>query len=145
MKHSQLRSVAHSLAASLGGGVSLITGSYDLDLYGDAALSPGRELTIDLMNGKVMKGIPSPSLSVAVQRIPREFDRLCGAAGFSRDDCRVATACFYWDPRQSGFRLTIEDNSGQASETEYTGSPAKRVLERDDKGRVRRVPIRRLK
>jgi hypothetical protein len=113
VKQNQLLSVAHSLADSLGSGISLMTGCYELGLYGDAALSPENRVSIDLLNGKIIGGSPSQSLLVAVQRIPREFERLCNAAGFSMDNCRRAEAQFFSGPTRFGscFSLkTVQDN-----------------------------------
>lgn len=144
MKHGQLRSVAHSMADSLASGVSLMTGIYDLHVYEDALRSENGVLTVDLLNGKVIKGEPSANLAAAILCLPREFDRLCRADGFSRSDCRNAVAHFHANKFSRGFTLFVEDKSGQATETDFQGVPARRVIETDRFGRLRRRPIRRL-
>lgn len=144
MKRGQLRSIAHSLADSIASGISLMTGSYELDLYGDAAKSPGGELSVDLLNGIVVKGTPSSELSTAISRLSAHFDRLCQSAGSSRNDCHAAIAHFHSMPTSSGFTLVIEDSAGQVTETDYEGIPAHRVLERDPRGNPRRTAIRRI-
>ena len=144
MKHSDIRSVAHSIADSLASGVSLITGFSHLRVYDDAARSAGRVLTIDLLNGKVVKGNPSSDLASAMVRILTEFDRLSRAKGFDRRDCRAALAAFHADQITPGFTLIIEDISGRITETDYEGVPARRVSELDHLGRRRRKAMRHL-
>ena len=144
MKHGQLRAVAHSIADSLAGGVSLMTGFYDLRIYEDAMRSEGGILTVDLLNGRVVRGTPSTDVVAALLRIPKEFDRLCSAKGFVRSDCRRALAHFHTTPITQGFTLVIEDNSGRITEADFHGVPARRVMELDHLGRLRRRAIRRL-
>lgn len=145
MKHGQLRSIAHSLAASLASGVSLITGFYDLDLYGDARNSPDGKLSIDLLKGKIMDGNPSPQLIAAVSSLGPEFHRLCEAEKISPKDCRSAKAYFYAYLNREGFTLVVEDTTGKVTETDYEGSSAQRAFERDALERNRRKAIRRIR
>ncbi|MGA0615863.1 hypothetical protein [Paracoccus sp. KR1-242] len=142
MKHGQLRSVAHNLADSLASGVSLITGFCDLHVYEDAMRSEGGVLTIDLLNGQVITGTPSPDLAAAVLRIPEEFDRLSRGKCLSRGECRSALAHFHANQVMHGFTLVVEDSSGRVTETDFQGVPARRVSELDHLGRVRRSAIR---
>lgn len=69
-EHGQLRSVAHSIADSLASGVSLMTGFYDLHVYEDALRSENGVLTVDLLNGKVIKGKPSSDLAAVLLCLP---------------------------------------------------------------------------
>lgn len=144
MKRGQLRSIAHSLADSIAGGISLMTGFYELDLYGDAAKSPDGKLSVDLLNGRVIEGTPSAELSTAISSLSLHFDRLCQTASIARGDCRAANAYFYATPTRTGFTLTIEDGAGRVTETDYEGTPAHRVLERDPRGNTRRIAIRQI-
>ena len=121
-----------------------MTGFYELDLYGDAAKSSGGKLTVDLLNGLVIEGGPSPELAIAISRLRFHFDRLCQTAGISRDDCRAANAHFYATPTRVGFTLIIEDALGRVTETDYEGIPAHRVLERGPHGNAKPRAIRRL-
>lgn len=145
MKHGHLRSVAHSIADSLASGISLMTGFYDLNVYDDAMRSDDGTLTVDLLNGKVIKGAPSSDLASAILRLPAEFDRLCRAKGFERHDCRSALAHFHTSQTAQGFTLIVEDNFGKITEADYEGVPARRVLELDHLGRARRKAIRQLR
>jgi hypothetical protein len=144
MKHGQLRSVAHSIADSLACGISLMTGFYDLRIYDDAMRSENGVLTVDLLNGRVVTGTPSTNVASAVLRIPKEFDRLCSAKGLARSDCRRALAHFHANPITQEFTLVVEDSSGRITEADFQGAPARRVMELDHLGRIRRRAIRRL-
>ncbi len=142
MKHGKLRSIAHNLADSLAGYVSLITGVYDLDLYKDAGQSPNGELVIDFLNNKIISGNPSPNLIKAVSRLQPEFNRLCESEKVSRINFRNAKAHFYANEIRCGFTIIVEDNNGKITETDYSGIPAQRVFQLDSQGRRRRKPIR---
>jgi hypothetical protein len=144
MKHSQLKSIAHSLAASLASGCSLMTGVYDLDIYDDAGRSPGNELIVDLLNGVVVAGAASPQVSAAVVQLPPNFRRLCAAADVACCDGVGATARFYVTAVHAGFHLVVADSDGRVTETEYEGTQARRALELDAKGKIRCRAIRRL-
>ena len=120
-----------------------MTGFYELDLYGDAAKSPDGKLSVDLLNGRVIAGTPSPELSAAISRRSLHFDRLCATAGIARGECQAANAHFYATSQRTGFTLAIEDGAGRVTETDYEGTPAHRVLERDQRGNPRRRAIRR--
>lgn len=145
MKHAKLRAVAHNLADSLASGVSLLTGAYELDLYGDAARAPGERLVLDLMNGAVIEGALSPALATALARLGPEFARLCAAAGTEPGDCRRAIARFHARAGACGFTLLIEDRAGRTTEADYEGTPAHRARDRDAQGRIRRRPVRRIR
>ena len=140
MKRGQLRSIAHSLADSIAGGIRF----YELDFYGDSPESPDHKLSVDLINGCVIEGTPSPELRAAISRLSSHFDRLCQTAGISLDECRAANAYFYVTPRRIGFTLAIEDQAGRLTEADYNGVPARRSLELDQRGNLRRKPIRRI-
>jgi hypothetical protein len=144
MKHSQLKSIAHSLAASLASGCSLMTGGYDLDIYDDAGRSPGNELVVDLLNGEVVAGSPSPQVREAISHLPRNFKRLCDVAGVAGGDGPRATARFYVSTVHAGFHLVVADRAGRVTETEYAGTQARRALELDAKGKIKRKAIRHL-
>lgn len=51
-------------------GVSLMTGFYDLHVYEDALRSENGVLTVDLLNGKVIKGKPSSDLAAVLLCLP---------------------------------------------------------------------------
>ncbi|HWK14401.1 MAG TPA: hypothetical protein VNS02_08405 [Rhizobiaceae bacterium] len=119
-----------------------MTGFYGLSIYEDAMRSDGGILTVDLLNGRVIKGIPSSGLASAILRIPAEFDRLCRAKGLGRNDCKSALAHFYTSQTAQGFTLVVEDSLGKVTEADYEGIPARRVVELDHLGRARRKAIR---
>lgn len=144
MKQDDIRSVAQSIADSLASGVSLMTRFFDLRVSEDALRSEDGILIIDLLHGVVVAGRPSADLVAAVALLPREFDRLSCSRGFESKDCRRALASFQVDQITRGFRRVVEDISGRVTETDYEGSPARRVKDLDPLGRRRRRPVRPL-
>lgn len=54
MKHAELRSIVHNVADSLGSGIGLMIGHYEMDVYGDAERSRERAITVDFLHGVVI-------------------------------------------------------------------------------------------
>lgn len=142
MKHNKVIGIVHNVAASLAGGVSFMTGFYDLDIYGDTERSEGRRLSIDLLAGKVVLGRPSESVRIAVTRIPKELARLCEREGGNVAEIKKAEVTFSTGPSGPAFTVFIEDETGRSSETDYHGYISERPKEVDQRGRVRRRPTR---
>ncbi len=143
MKHEKLQAIVHNVADSLGSGVSLMTGFYDLDVYTDARNSPKKALRLDLMAGVVTEGEARANLVAALQRVPGALAAQCAKAGFSWEDLRRAEVVFRVDTVKPGFTILVEDRSGKVTETDYLGSPAKREKVLDAYGRVAPKPSRR--
>jgi hypothetical protein len=142
MRHEAYRAIAHNFAHSLACGVSLSTGFYELDVYGDAATSPGGKLRLDLLNGKVLEGEANKDLQTALARIPPLFAEGCRRSGGSLTDLRCAEATFSRSGSEEGFVLEIEDSKGQRSATDYSGSESKRTRDLDRHGQLARRPAR---
>ena len=47
MKHAERRAIVHNVADSLGSGIGLMIGHYEMDVYGDAQRSPEGAITVD--------------------------------------------------------------------------------------------------
>lgn len=142
MKLGVIRAVAHNYAHSLASGISLATGFHELDVYRDAATSPGGRLRLDLMNGKVLEGVASADLVVALSRIPPLFAEGCRRAGGSREDVKRAEAMFSFSGLEEGFILEIEDMKGRRSAADYSGSGSRRSRDLDRHGHLVRRPAR---
>jgi hypothetical protein len=143
MKHDVLRSVAHNIAASLAGGVSLLIGVYDLDVFGDARRSETGEINIDFLNGTISGVEPSPKLTNAVRLYRDALPILCGKHEVSVSDFAALTACYWYTPTASHFVVTIRDRTGRESATEYSWPDGHRTITMDNEGRRRPKAIRR--
>ncbi|MCW1920417.1 hypothetical protein NX862_16770 [Rhodobacter sp. KR11] len=142
MKHAKLQAIVHNVADSLGSGISLMTGFYDLDVYRDAHNSPGKTLRLDLLGGVVMEGDARANLIAALQRVPEALAAQCTKAGVSWDDFHRAEVVYRVDTVGPGFTILVEDRAGKSTETDYMGSPAKREKALDAYGRVVPKPSR---
>jgi hypothetical protein len=56
VKFRQLESIAHNLADSLGSGVGLLVGIYELDIFGEARRSVEGYITVDFLKGTTSRG-----------------------------------------------------------------------------------------
>jgi hypothetical protein len=140
VKHAELRSIVHNVGDSLGSGIGLLIGVYEMDVYGEASRSQDGSLTIDLLAGRVTEGTASSSLAEAVSMYRDALAKLCSKAGGSISELREATVRYWSDPLGCRFAVTIEDTSGRRSTTEYVGVPGKRPKVMDALGRLRPKP-----
>ncbi|PZN94214.1 MAG: hypothetical protein DCF29_25710 [Alphaproteobacteria bacterium] len=126
IKFGELRSVVHNAADSLGSGIGLMIGVYDMDIYGEAGCSPGGAIVVDFLTGKVIEGEASESLRNAVELYRTAFDQLCVRHGVEPWAFKVATASFGTDPSLGRhFTVHVEDREGRAATDRFLGSPGK--------------------
>jgi hypothetical protein len=143
MKHDELRSIAHNIADSLASGIGLLIGVYDMDVFGEAARSPERFITVDFLTGEISSGQPSESLAKAAMLYCEALPRLCAKHGTSVSAFRELVACYYGGGLRTRFVVTIEDEAGRRSSTEYGATPGQRVKILDSLGRLRPKPMQR--
>lgn len=140
MKHGELRSIVHNVADSLASGIGLLVGVYGADVFGEAQASTNSALTVDFLNGTIVEGEASASLTDAVSRYGDALAKLISDAGGSTASLKEAKVRFWSDPLAKRFAVTIEDSTGRRSATEYAGIPAKRIKTMDYLGRLRPKP-----
>lgn len=140
MKHAELRAIVHNVADSLGSGIGLMIGHYEMDVYGEAQRSREGSITVDFLQGSVIEGEPSPSLTRSVALYRDAFVMLCSKSGGSVTDFVEAKARFWSDPLDRRFSVIVEDRSGRRSTTDYSGNPGQRVKVLNDLGRLRPRP-----
>jgi hypothetical protein len=138
MKHERLCEIAHNFADSLASGLGFVVGYCPTDVFGEAATSPGGVIEIDFLHGSIVKGRPSPGLKSAAVIFGQAFPDFCRKNGAEVTDFQSFLAAF--DAKGGGTRtmLTVVDNNGRRSLTEYDGVPLKRLRVLDALGRVRR-------
>lgn len=142
MKHSSLQAIVHNVADSLGSGISLMTGFYDLSVYSDARNSPNGILKVDLLRAVVVEGDAGVNLLAALKRVPTALMEQCEKAGGSWDEYRRAEVIFHGNQSGPGFTIIVEDQTGKLTETDYLGFPAKRAKAIDVYGRLIPRPSR---
>ena len=140
MKHSELHAIVHNVAASLGAGVSMLTGFYTLDLFGNAASSKDRRVTIDFITGCVIEGQPDRSTVIAAGLSAGALRRLVSEAGGSIADLTEASATYFGNRT---FTVSVTDAGGKKTSADYQDHSGKRIRELDQQGRIRRRPARR--
>jgi hypothetical protein len=143
MKHNELRSIAHNVADSLASGIGLLIGVCEMDAFGEAVGSPERYITVDFLTGRISGGKPSEYLAKAAKLYCEALPRLCKRHGVSVSAFRELTARYYGSGLRTRFLVTIEDEAGRRSSTEYGGTPGQRVKILDTLGRLRPKPVRK--
>jgi hypothetical protein len=142
MKHDELRSIAHNVADSLASGIGLLVGLYEMDVFGEAGRSQEGFIIVDFLTGTVSGGQPSQSLEEAVVRYRDALPKLCQKHATSIDAFRELTVRYSAgrsaeDISGRRFVVTIEDQTGHRTSTEYGGLPGQRVKILDHLGRLR--------
>lgn len=140
MKHAELRAIVHNLADSLGSGIGLMIGHYETDVYGEALRSPAGAITVEFLEGTIIEGDPSASLTQFLSLYRDALANQCLKAGGSINDFVVAQARFWSDALSWRFCVTVAGKDGRASTTDYAGNPAQRVKILDPLGRLRPRP-----
>lgn len=121
-------------------GLGFVIGHYPMDVFGEAASSPEALIEVDFLNGRVVRGKPSGSLEIAATLFAKALPEFCESNGAKASDFKVLSATF--DATSLGQRvlLSITDQSGRSSTTEYRGVPLKRLKVLDGLGRIRKKP-----
>ncbi|MEO6215114.1 MAG: hypothetical protein ABIO86_03715 [Sphingomonas sp.] len=140
MKHAELRAIVHNVADSLGSGIGLMIGHYEMDVYGEAQRSPEGAITVDFLQGTVIEGEPSASLAASVALYRDALANLCSKGGGTLADFAEAKARFWSDALNRRFTVTVAGQDGRRSTTYYAGIPGQRVKILDALGRLRPKP-----
>ena len=142
MKHDELRSVAHNVATSFAGGCSFLIRVYGLDVLAAVRQSPDRKITVDFLRGVISGASPSSPLAKAVALFPPALPALYEKHGISASAFKEMTACYWATLQGIRFTVSVVDQSGHATKTEYSGYDGQRTKILDAAGRVRPKPIR---
>jgi hypothetical protein len=134
MKSGILRAIAHNVADSLGSGIGLLIGVYEMDVFGEAERSPSKSINIDFLDGKVAGARVSSTLAGAVTKYREVLPKLCEKHGATIDDFKMLTVEYSSSRR---IVVTVQDRIGRRYVDEYVGTPAKHVKVLDTLGRVR--------
>lgn len=128
MKFDTLKSVGHSIADSLGSGICLLIGYYDVDIFSEAADSSEGYIEVDFLTGNTTGSPASASLSRAVGLFRDKVSEQCKKQGadysrLAKLSVRFGTDAVY-GPH---FSVTVEDIDGRKSIEQYVGRPGRRL------------------
>jgi hypothetical protein len=135
MKMGVLRAIAHNVADSLGSGIGLLVGVYEMDVFGEAKRSPNRTIIVDFLKGKATGARVSSVLAGAITKYREALPKLCAKHGATIDDFKALTAKYSSFNRR--IVVTVQDRIGRCYVDEYVGIPAKHIKFLDKLGRVR--------
>jgi len=147
MKIGTLRAIAHNIADSLGSGIGMLIGVYEMNVFGEAKKSPGGVITIDFLAAKATHGKVSPAMAAAIAKYRKALPNLCARHGASIEDFKSLTARYSTDSFNRRIVVRVRDRVGRCYVDEYIGTPARRVKVTDRLGRIRtkRGRIRNIK
>jgi hypothetical protein len=137
MKFRQLESIAHNIADSLGSGVGILVGAYEMDIFGESTRTPEGFIEIDFLTGKAVGGKVSRSLAREVSLYRLGLVRLCNKHMVSRWAFSELSARYSVDRFERHTVVSVRDHLGRRSVKEYVGCPGRRIRILDRLGRVR--------
>ena len=142
MKHDRLCAIGHNLADSMASGLAFVIGYHPMDVFGEAASSPGGVIEVDFIKGGILRGEASENLKAAAARFAEALPLFCQENGAEAGDFAVLSASFEATALEQRVLLAVTDRNGHSSTTEYAGVPLKRVRVLDSLGRIRKTPRR---
>ena len=137
MKIGTLRAIAQNVADSLGSGIGVLIGVYEMDVFGEATTGPGGVIGIDFLAAKVTRGKVSPALAAAIAKYRKVLPILCAKHGASIEDFKMLAASYSTDTISRRIIVKIRDRIGRRYVDEYIGTPARPVKVIDQLGRIR--------
>lgn len=143
MKHDELRSIAHNAATSLASGVSFLVGFYELDVFAAARQSATGDVVVDFLRGTIHPAPVSAELAEAIAAFPAALPALCQRHGTSVSTFNEMSARYWMMPQGGRFTVTVVDQTGRRTETDYGGYDGQRAKMIDAEGRIRPKAIRR--
>jgi len=102
---------------SLGGGIGLLIGVYEMDVFGEAKKSPSRSINVDFLNGKTTGARISSALAGAITKYREVLPRPCAKQGATIDDFKMLTAKYSSSNRR--IVVTVQDRIGRRYVDEY--------------------------
>lgn len=128
MKFGELKSIGHNIADSLGSGLCLLIGYYEVDVFAEAAGSPTGYIEVDFLTGTSSGSPTSPTLTKVIKLYRDALDPLCASHGTSPSAFAALTARFATDSRYGEhFVVTVEDQAGRRSIEKYLGIPGRKL------------------
>ncbi|HUD30787.1 MAG TPA: hypothetical protein VMQ93_18115 [Novosphingobium sp.] len=142
MKHYRLCAIGHNLADSMASGLGFVIGYHPMDVFSEAALSSDGMIEVDFLRGCIVRGEASENLKAAAARFAEVLPKFCQQNGAQVADFESLSAVFDAKAVEPRVFLTVTDQNGHSSTTDYMGLPLKRVRVIDELGRIRRKPRR---
>jgi hypothetical protein len=133
----RVRSIAHNVADSLGSGIGMLVGVYDLDVFAEAQRAPGGVISIDFLAASATRGKVSRTLARAITKYHEALPDLCAKHGASIEEFKTLTASYSADAISRRIIVRVRDGSGRCCVDEYIGTPARQVKVADRLGRIR--------
>lgn len=140
MKHGRLCAIGHNLADSMASGLAFVIGYHPMDVFAEAASSPGGVIEVDFLKGGIVRGKASENLKTAAARFAEVLPVFCQENGAEAADFVSLSAAFDATALERRMLLVVTDRNGYSSTTEYAGIPLKRVRVLDSLVRIRRTP-----
>lgn len=137
MKIGTLRAIAHNVADSLGSGIGILAGVYDVNVFGEAERSPGGVIVVDFLAAKATRGKVSRALAGDIDKYRKALPKLCAKHGACIEDFKTLTASYSADTLEGRIVVRIRDRIGRCCVDEYIGTPARHVKITDRLGRIR--------
>lgn len=127
-KLNVLKSIAQNIGNSIGSGIGLMVGHYEMAVYDEAAASENGYLLVDILKGHILEGTASSYLKEAISLYSKALPEFCVRHGVDISDFQARHIRFGLDRVYGGyFKVMVTDKRGRSGEAQYYGSPARRM------------------
>lgn len=127
-KKGVLRAIGHNIADSMASGCGVMVGVWSLDIFGEAARSPGGHIIVDFLHGTIIAGNASENLAKATVAYADALPNFCKRHGVQVSEFKKLEARFGLQRnRQPRFVVSIEDGLGRTFVDTYIGRPGHRA------------------
>ena len=131
MKLGKLKALGHNIADSLGSGIGMLIGVYEMDVYFEASSSTEGFIIVDFLKGTSTGGKTSAELDSAIAKYRAALPDLCAKHGLDMALIAELSARFGVDAVYGPhFTVTVASTDGKRSMDRYIGSPGKRLTKR---------------
>ncbi|MFP3588690.1 hypothetical protein SCB29_34475 [Paraburkholderia sp. SIMBA_055] len=122
MKLGELRSLGHNIAHSLGSGIGLMIGVYEIDIFSEASAGGEGFVSVNFLDGTTFGNPISEATRRAICLYRDALPGLCNKHRVAFSDVRVLTARYGSDQVYGPhFSVHVESTLGQTATDQYVG------------------------
>ncbi len=128
MKIGTLKSVGHNIADSLGSGIGMLIGVYEMYIYEEASASDEGYIEVDFLTGATTGSPISVELQRAIGLYRDALPDLCAKQGIHAMDITKLSARFGTDAAYGPhFSVTVASIDGKSATDQYVGIPGRKL------------------
>lgn len=128
VKLGNLKSLGHNISDSVASGIGLMVGTYEMNVFAEAASAAPGHIDVNFLNGEVSGTPASASLRLAIRHYQAALPDLAAKHGIAAQEIATLSTRFGTDPAYGPhFTVTVASHDGRQSTDRYVGTPGRRL------------------